>query len=179
MDNCKIQMYLMVDEDHQIFCGAFSQCFHRHCAIRWQEAVCWPWRVSPDTCYNGMCDPGETPDNCPTFFMRVYLIKIFIQIYLVCNDGSNWLLKKMRQLYHGKAKQLVMISLVRIGDAIFGHHIRIGNFGLVTILLKIAIQIQMYSHATVCIFYKLTLSVNFSTYLLISHRIWDAEDREC
>lgn len=77
----------------------------------------------------------------------------------------------MRQLYHGKAKQLVMISLVRIGDAIFGHHIRIGNFGLVTILLKIAIQIQMYSHATVCIFYKLTLSVNFSTYLLISHRI--------
>lgn len=49
------------------FCWAFSQCFHRRCVKRYgdQKRSADP-DVSPDTCYNGVCDPGETPNNCPT-----------------------------------------------------------------------------------------------------------------
>ncbi|XP_071099065.1 uncharacterized protein [Haliotis cracherodii] len=41
-------------------CWLFPMCFEKHCRRQYQIIG-----VMPDTCYNGVCDAGETTDNCP------------------------------------------------------------------------------------------------------------------
>ncbi|XP_021349262.1 uncharacterized protein LOC110447715 isoform X2 [Mizuhopecten yessoensis] len=49
------------------FCWVFSKCFQETCqkthSIVKRSVIT---NQTPDTCYNNVCDAGETPDNCPT-----------------------------------------------------------------------------------------------------------------
>ncbi|OWF52491.1 hypothetical protein KP79_PYT06850 [Mizuhopecten yessoensis] len=51
------------------FCWSFSKCFHHHCSKKFDietESDSKDKDATPDSCYNGVCDKGETPENCPT-----------------------------------------------------------------------------------------------------------------
>ncbi|XP_071098044.1 uncharacterized protein [Haliotis cracherodii] len=49
-------------------CWVFTKCFTDYCEERYRvNELNFTLDVSrmPDTCYNGVCDAGETTDNCP------------------------------------------------------------------------------------------------------------------